>query len=99
MLLPEHPGCWNDRDESAQLLAHLPLLPYSVYTQDTSSLRAKQWVAHFCRLVWEFCLFEEVFLGSPGWLPAHYIDQAVLELTEILLLLPPDCQDYRQIPS
>ena len=62
-----------------------------------------------CFLRWFFCIilavlelvclfFEMVFLYNPGCPGTSSVDQAGLELTEILQPLPPECWDSRHVP-
>jgi hypothetical protein len=45
-----------------------------------------------------FLFWDGVSLHGPGYPGTHYVDQADLKLTEICLLLPPECWDQRCAP-
>ena len=44
-----------------------------------------------------FCLFPFVLVFVERGSHCHYVDQAVLELREIYLLLPPECWHYKNM--
>lgn len=50
------------------------------------------------QLAFFFKVFETASLCSSGWSLTHYVAQAHLELSAILLLQPLECQDYRHAP-
>lgn len=46
---------------------------------------------HWFVLLLSVCFSKKGFLHSPGFPGTYYVDQANLELTEISLLLSPEC--------